>query len=74
MRSISAASVEDLPDPLPPVTKTMPLRTLAASSSCAGRRSELKVGMTVGMTRITIAQLPRWMKTLTRKRAIPGNP
>ena len=37
MRSIKAASVEDLPDPLPPVTRMMPLRTLAASSSCGGK-------------------------------------
>src|ERR1019366_6029149 len=57
MRSIKAASVEDLPDPVPPVTRMIPLRTFAASSNCAGRCSELKVGMTVGMTRITIAQL-----------------
>ena len=35
---------------------------------------ELKVGITVGITRITTAQLPRWIKTFTRKRAIPGNP
>ena len=45
MRSINAASVEDLPDPVPPVTRMMPLRTFAASSNCGGRRSELNVGI-----------------------------
>ena len=74
IESINAASVEDLPDPVPPVTRMIPLRTFAASSNCGGSRREWNVGIAVGMTRITIAQLPRWMNTLTRKRAIPGNP
>ena len=37
-----------------------------------GRFSSAKLGTLLGITRITIAQLPRCIKTLTRKRDAPG--
>ena len=61
------------PRPTAPVTITMPSRRLAISPSCGGRPRADNSGIVVGMTRMTTAQLPRWMKILTRKRAIPGS-
>ena len=63
-----AASVVDLPDPVGPVTSTMPLRSRAISLSCAGSPSSSTVGTLLGMTRSTIEKLPRWANTFTRKR------
>ena len=63
-----AASVEDFPLPVGPVTSTIPLRISAASDSCLGRLSCVKSGTLVGITRITMAQVPRWVNMLTRKR------
>src|SRR5947209_19654167 len=72
--SSRVARVDDLPDPRAPVTSTMPSRRLAISPNCGGRPKEAKLGRVVGMMRITTAQLPRGIKTLTRKRANPGRP
>ena len=74
MRSSRAASVEDFPDPRGPVTRTMPSRRLAISPSCGGKPRAENSGIVVGITRMTTAQLPRWIKILTRKRASPGKP
>src|SRR5215469_4720900 len=74
MQSSSAATVELLPEEVGPVTSTIPLRRLATSARCEGRCREAKSGIVVGITRITMAQLPRWMKALTRNRASPGKP
>ena len=41
-------------------------------ASSDGSFSSSKLGMLLGITRITIAWLPRWTKTFTRKRAVPG--
>ena len=72
IRSMIAASVVDLPDPVGPVTSTMPLFRAAVSDTALGRLSSAIVGMVGAMTRITIAKVPRWRKTLTRKRARSG--
>ena len=49
-----AARVVDLPEPVGPVTSTMPLRSLAISLSCAGIPSSSTVGILFGMTRSTM--------------------
>src|SRR5579862_2324218 len=66
-----AARVEDLPEPVGPVTSTMPLRRPTIFSNSAGRLSALMSGTTLGITRITIAQEPRCLKMLTRNRCSP---
>ena len=68
----NAASVEDFPLPVGPVTSTIPGRKSAASANCAGRFSDLKSGTLLGITRITIAQLPRCVKIFTRNRETLG--
>src|ERR1700722_11431601 len=70
--SKNAASVDDLPLPVGPVTNTIPGRSLAASLSSGGKLSDLKSGTSVGITRITIPQLPRCVKMFTRKRESDG--
>ena len=64
-----AARVEDFPDPVGPVTSTMPLRSVAISASVGGSFSSWSDGIFVGMTRSTAAKVPRCRKTLTRNRA-----
>ena len=54
-----AASVVDFPEPVGPVTSTMPFRRSVMSASCAGRLSASSVGISVGMTRITMEYVPR---------------
>ena len=43
-----AASVEDFPEPVGPVTRTMPLRRCTISSSCGGRFNCSKAGNGIG--------------------------
>ena len=50
-----AASVDDLPEPVGPVTSTMPFLSDAISASDAGRFSSASVGMRDAITRMTIA-------------------
>ena len=59
MRSIIAASVDDLPDPVGPVTSTMPLLSAAICARYGGRPSSCSVGTLVAITRITMANVPR---------------
>ena len=54
-RSTIAASVDDLPDPVGPVTSTIPLRSGTIDWSTSGRPSSSNVGILIGMTRITMA-------------------
>ena len=68
MRSMIAASVDDLPEPVWPVTRTMPFLSDTTFSSDAGRPSSARLGMRDAMTRMTTAKLPRCRKTLTRNR------
>ena len=49
-----AASVVDLPEPVGPVTSTIPLRSLAISLSWGGMPSSSTVGILLGMTRRTM--------------------
>src|SRR5580700_10102716 len=67
-----AASVDDLPEPVGPVTSTIPLRRFAIFPNSEGKFSASKSGAFPGITRITTAQVPRCMKTLTRNRLEPG--
>src|SRR5580698_700518 len=67
-----AASVDDLPEPVGPVTRTIPLRRPTILPSSKGRFSDSKSGTLPGITRITTAQVPRCMKMFTRKRLEPG--
>ena len=69
---MTAASVEDLPEPVGPVTSTMPFLMSAISLSTGGRFKSVQLGAIGGITRITIACVPRCMKMLTRKRDSPG--
>src|ERR1035438_9612176 len=64
--------VEDLPEPVGPVTSTTPFLRLTISASCGGKLRSAKLGMLLGMTRITMAWLPRCTKMFTRKRHWPG--
>ncbi len=72
IRSTMAASVDDFPEPVGPVTSTMPFFSPVMSRRAGGSFSSSNVGTRTGMTLITMAWLPRWKKTLTRKREKPG--
>ena len=52
--SISAASVVDLPDPVPPTTSTSPRLFMMTSFSTGGRDSFSKLGISDAMVRITM--------------------
>ena len=67
-----AASVDDLPDPVGPVTSTMPFFNVAQSAIAGGRPSSWIEGIFCAIMRMTIANEPRWRKTLTRKRQRSG--
>ena len=72
MRSMIAANVDDFPDPVGPVTNTIPFRNLAICCNSAGKFSSSKPGTLLGMTLITMTQLLRCINTFTRKRDEPG--
>src|SRR6185503_10362665 len=72
MKSITAASVELLPLPVGPVTSTIPFFISTISFSCSGRLKSLNLGGRIGITRMTMACVPRCLKIFTRKRASPG--
>src|SRR5262249_27435545 len=72
MRSIVAASVEDFPDPVGPVTSTIPFFNDAISSRLGGRPRVANVGIVFGTTRITMACVPRCLNMLTRNLDNPG--
>ena len=73
IRSRIAASVDDLPDPVGPVTSTMPWRSGTMASSVVGSPKSFNVGIVTGMTRMTTANEARWRKMFTRKRARPAS-
>ena len=68
-----AASVDDLPDPVGPVTRTMPFFRVEQSAIAGGRPSSWIDGIFCAIMRMTIAKVPRWRKTLTRKRQRSGS-
>ena len=69
---IIAASVVDLPEPVVPVTSTMPRCSSASAAITGGSASSSIVRIRCGIARATIETPPRWWKALTRKRATPG--
>src|ERR1022692_3263966 len=68
IRSIRAASVELLPQPVAPVTSTRPWRRSAMRARAAGRCSDSSVGIRTGRRRMLAARVPRWWWMLARKR------
>ena len=68
IRSMMAAKVEDFPDPAGPVTKTMPVLSIAIFFSSGGSISSSNVGILLGIIRMTMAYVPRCRKMLVRKR------
>ncbi len=66
MWSIIAASVVDLPEPVVPVTSTIPRSSEASSRITSGRLSSVSGTMFSGIARATIEIVPRCMKTLKR--------
>jgi hypothetical protein len=63
-----AARVVVLPQPVAPVTRTMPFFSLEMSSKIGGSPSPLREGTSACGLRMTMAKLPRCLKILTRKR------
>src|ERR1700693_6155962 len=74
MRSIMAASVVDLPEPVVPVVRIKPRCSSQTVERMRGSSSSSMVRIFVGMTRRTMPTLPRCWKTLTRKRPSPATP
>ena len=70
--SIIAASDVDLPEPVGPVTSTMPRGRRVSSCTIGGRPSESIGVIWEGIRRNAAATAPRWKYALTRKRARPG--
>ena len=72
MWSIIAASVVLLPEPVVPVTRTIPRCSSASVRTTSGRPRSSIERMSKGIARQTIEIAPRWRKALTRKRETPG--
>jgi hypothetical protein len=73
MWSIIAASVVDLPEPVVPVTRTIPRCSSASWRAITGQPSSSIVRIRVsGIARATSETPPRWRKALMRKRAGAG--
>ena len=56
IKSMIAASVDDLPDPVGPVTSTMPFFSVAVSAIAIGRCSSSMLGIFDAIMRITIGE------------------
>ena len=72
--SIIAASEVVLPEPVGPVTSTMPRGLLHSSSITGGKPSSAKLWTLKGTVRKAPPTAPRCMKRLARKRATPRTP
>jgi hypothetical protein len=68
---IIAASVVDLPEPVPPTTKHKPRFVIATSLSCPGRSRSSNDGIFVTIVRMTAPTWPCWTNALTRNRPMP---
>ena len=68
MPSIIAASVVDLPEPVGPVTRTIPFLSVITSERILGSPSSASVGMRSAISRMTTANVPRCRKMLARNR------
>ena len=71
MWSIIAASVVDLPEPVVPVSSTIPRCSSASVRITSGRPRSSIVRTWKGIARSAIETSPRWRKALTRKRESP---
>ncbi len=67
-----AASVVDLPEPVVPVSSTIPRFSVASVRITSGRPRSSIVRTWNGITRSAIETWPRWRNALTRKRESPG--
>ncbi len=72
MRSIMAARVVDLPEPVVPVSRITPRSSSAMSLITGGSMSSSTLLILKGIARQTIEIDPRCLKAFTRKRATPG--
>ena len=66
------ASVVDLPEPVGPVTRTIPRGFLAKPRMTGGRPSFSIGTVSLGIRRKAAPSEPRWKYALTRKRPWPG--
>jgi hypothetical protein len=66
-----AASDVDLPEPVPPTTRTRPRSVMTMSFRTGGRPRSSSSGISEVMVRRTAPQLPCCTKALTRKRPMP---
>ncbi len=71
---IMAAIVELLPEPVTPVTRTMPRSLLAILLIIGGSPRSSTEGISMGIDRRTIIGEPRCFRMFTRNRPIPGIP
>ena len=71
MWSTMAARVVDLPDPVTPVSSTMPRSSSARFRMAAGSLRSSMERIEKGMARQASEMAPRWRNALTRKRARP---
>ena len=67
-----AARLVVLPEPVAPVTKTIPFFSLAIWYMVLGSPRSSMVGILDSSLRQTMEKLPLWEKMFTRKRALPG--
>ena len=74
IRSIIAASVVDLPEPVGPTTSTMPYGLFSSVLHAGGQPSSSSVRTRKGTTRRASAKVPRWLNALARKRPSAGTP
>jgi hypothetical protein len=72
MWSIIDASVVDLPEPVVPVSRTIPRSSSASWRITGGSCSSSIERMSTGIARMTSDVEPRCLNALTRKRATPG--
>ena len=72
MRSTSAASVVEVPEPCGPHTSTRPRLWSLHSITSSGRPRSSGDGMPAGTSRSTAPTESRWMNADTRKRPLPG--
>ena len=67
-----AASVVDFPEPVGPVTSTIPFFNFGTLYTSGGIFSPSSDGILSGITRSTMAYVPRCAKMFTRKRVFCG--
>ena len=63
-----------MPEPVTPVTRTIPRLFSATSARTDGSSSSSSVGTSMGITRMMIPMVPRCRKMFTRNRPTPRAP